>query len=96
MFGALNAVSIPAENSRGDVARGKIEQHLGGKSPAPSRLFQPQTSFESSVWKSRNRKYQIYWLADSTALNLPLAAYPCVGHIGPNGAVAEWLKAAVC
>jgi hypothetical protein len=27
---------------------------------------------------------------------LPLAAHPCVGHIGLNGAVAEWLKAAVC
>jgi hypothetical protein len=30
------------------------------------------------------------------ARNLPLAARPGVGHIGPNGAVAEWLKAAVC
>ena len=29
-------------------------------------------------------------------LNLPLAARRRVGHIGPNGAVAEWLKAAVC
>ena|SRR5438094_484648 len=29
-------------------------------------------------------------------LNLPLAASPRVGHIGRNGAVAEWLKAAVC
>ncbi|WMT71646.1 hypothetical protein [Bradyrhizobium sp. Ash2021] len=29
-------------------------------------------------------------------LNLPLAAGPRVGHIGPYGAVAEWLKAAVC
>jgi hypothetical protein len=28
--------------------------------------------------------------------NLPLAASPRVGHIGPHGAVAEWLKAAVC
>ena len=28
--------------------------------------------------------------------NLPLAARPRVGHIRPNGAVAEWLKAAVC
>jgi len=28
--------------------------------------------------------------------NLPLAARPWVGHIGPVGAVAEWLKAAVC
>ena len=38
----------------------------------------------------------IKWLANSAALNLPLAAHPCVGHIGLNGAVAEWLKAAVC
>jgi hypothetical protein len=28
--------------------------------------------------------------------NLPLAARGCVGHIDLNGAVAEWLKAAVC
>ena len=28
--------------------------------------------------------------------NLPLAARPGLGHIRPNGAVAEWLKAAVC
>ena len=37
----------------------------------------------SAITKSRN-------------LNLPLAARPCVGHIRPHGAVAEWLKAAVC
>ena len=29
-------------------------------------------------------------------LNLPLAAGPRVGHIRAYGAVAEWLKAAVC
>ncbi|HTL54073.1 MAG TPA: hypothetical protein VL361_00285, partial [Candidatus Limnocylindrales bacterium] len=29
-------------------------------------------------------------------LHLPLAARALVGHIRPNGAVAEWLKAAVC
>jgi hypothetical protein len=29
-------------------------------------------------------------------LNLPLAAGPRVRHIRANGAVAEWLKAAVC
>ena len=29
-------------------------------------------------------------------LNLPLAARPRVGHIRSHGAVAEWLKAAVC
>jgi hypothetical protein len=29
-------------------------------------------------------------------LNLSLAARRCVGHIGLNGDVAEWLKAAVC
>ena len=28
--------------------------------------------------------------------NLTLAARACVGHIRPHGAVAEWLKAAVC
>jgi hypothetical protein len=33
---------------------------------------------------------------NAAALNLPLAARRCVGHIGLNGAVAEWLKAAVC
>ena len=35
-------------------------------------------------------------MANSATRNLPLAAHPCVGHIGLNGAVAEWLKAAVC
>ena len=30
------------------------------------------------------------------APNLPLAARRRVGHIGPYGAMAEWLKAAVC
>ena len=30
------------------------------------------------------------------SLNLSLAARLCVGHIGLNGDVAEWLKAAVC
>jgi hypothetical protein len=30
------------------------------------------------------------------AFKLQLAARPRVGHIGHNGAVAEWLKAAVC
>jgi hypothetical protein len=29
-------------------------------------------------------------------LKLPLAARAGVGHIRANGAVAEWLKAAVC
>jgi hypothetical protein len=38
----------------------------------------------------------IKWLANPAVPNLPLAAHPCVGHIGLNGAVAEWLKAAVC
>jgi hypothetical protein len=32
----------------------------------------------------------------TAALNLPLAARPCVGHIRLTGDVAEWLKAAVC
>ena len=38
----------------------------------------------------------IKWFANPPAPNLPLAARPRVGHIGPDGAVAEWLKAAVC
>ena len=33
---------------------------------------------------------------NQTSGNLSLAARPGVGHIRPNGAVAEWLKAAVC
>ena len=36
--------------------------------------------------------YKVNWVAR----NLRLAARPTVGHIRPNGAVAEWLKAAVC
>ena len=35
-------------------------------------------------------------LVYSAASNLPLAARLRVGHIRLNGAVAEWLKAAVC
>jgi hypothetical protein len=38
----------------------------------------------------------VNWLENRPAPNLPLAARPGVGHIGLNGAVAEWLKAAVC
>ena len=38
----------------------------------------------------------VKWLANSAARNLPLAASPRVGHIRLTGAVAEWLKAAVC
>jgi hypothetical protein len=38
----------------------------------------------------------IKWLAKSAGRHLPLAARPRVGHIGLIGAVAEWLKAAVC
>ena len=34
--------------------------------------------------------------AEFGAFKLQLAARPRVGHIGHNGAVAEWLKAAVC
>jgi hypothetical protein len=45
---------------------------------------------------ARNVPPSLNWLANSAARNLPLAAHPCVGHIGLNGAVAEWLKAAVC
>jgi hypothetical protein len=33
---------------------------------------------------------------NEAAWNLSLAARPRLGHIGLNGAVAEWLKAAVC
>jgi hypothetical protein len=41
------------------------------------------------------------WAGDVTKwprrnLNLPLAARARVGHIRAYGAVAEWLKAAVC
>ena len=35
-------------------------------------------------------------LVNPSTPNLPLAARVRVGHIGPDGAVAEWLKAAVC
>ena len=34
--------------------------------------------------------------SNGTARNLRLAARPGVGHIRLDGAVAEWLKAAVC
>jgi hypothetical protein len=46
------------------------------------------------------RERRIHWAGATEwprrASNLPLAACPRVGHIGPAGDVAEWLKAAVC
>jgi hypothetical protein len=53
-----------------------------------------RNSFESLRFRSHVRRRQI--TRNSPACNLPLAARPRVGHIGPDGAVAEWLKAAVC
>jgi hypothetical protein len=48
----------------------------------------------------RNSKFEIVTRAESVlatpAPNLLLAAGASVGHIGHDGAVAEWLKAAVC
>ena len=38
----------------------------------------------------------IKWLGNWSVSNWPLAARLRVGHIGPTGDVAEWLKAAVC
>ena len=39
---------------------------------------------------------KLYSADNPAASNLPLAARRRVGHIGPAGDVAEWLKAAVC
>jgi hypothetical protein len=39
---------------------------------------------------------EVIFRRNPPAFNLPLAARPCVGHIGLTGDVAEWLKAAVC
>jgi hypothetical protein len=44
----------------------------------------------------RARPGFVKWRGNSSASNWPLAAGLRVGHIGPTGDVAEWLKAAVC
>ena|SRR5205085_12170094 len=50
--------------------------------------------FPISIYRKYGSDFQPRF--DQVRANLPLAARPCVGHIGPDGAVAEWLKAAVC
>jgi hypothetical protein len=59
---------------------------LGKQPHLAERAIGPQTGpllDDATEWPPRD-------------LNLPLAARPRVGHIRPYGAVAEWLKAAVC
>ena len=88
--------SIPEEEADISLSRASLDliAHTGDTATrysfrlpgsASNRPLQAATPFEVTKW-----------LANSAAANLPLAARPRVGHIRLNGAVAEWLKAAVC
>jgi hypothetical protein len=87
---ALAATSIlrPVERSALRPRDTPILRSLARK-PAKQRRG-VRDSFARSAWGGNATKWP------QRDLNLPLAAGPRVGHIGPYGAVAEWLKAAVC
>ena len=59
--------------------------------PSPLSLFGHAQNKGVAILPSRPPDF-----VSSHYLNLSLAARRCVGHIGLNGDVAEWLKAAVC
>jgi hypothetical protein len=86
--------SARAENHGGSAA--KIQNAVAARVAHPWRLCPAATS-EGFIWAQRlGVPLSLMGLPNSATRNLPLAAHPCVGHIGLNGAVAEWLKAAVC
>jgi hypothetical protein len=83
-----NVDSSPRSDRRLDHATPPILRSLARK-PAKQRRGVRDSSARSA-WGGNATKWP------QRDLNLPLAAGPRVGHIGPYGAVAEWLKAAVC
>jgi hypothetical protein len=62
----------------------------------PTSIVDLEGSFRISSPKTSYDKTSYNMARNPAARNLPLAARPGVGHIGRDGAVAEWLKAAVC
>ena len=78
----------PRANARGVAAVPDLEAREPASRPIWLHVMQNgpgkcARSGAATKWPRRN-------------LNLPLAARARVGHIRRNGAVAEWLKAAVC
>ena len=78
----------PRANTRGVAATPDLEAREPASRPIWLHVMQNgpgkcARSGAATKWPRRN-------------LNLPLAARARVGHIRRNGAVAEWLKAAVC
>ena len=71
-----------------------LKSHLRQRNQAMDLV--PQRGLRGFAWPSSVGWGDIKSPTNSAASNLPLAARPHVGHIGLDGAVAEWLKAAVC
>ena len=84
------------EKNGGRVA--EFERHFGTRhiSGLDVPVSSSRIRLRSRGRNTRSHQESSKWLAMAAAPNLPLAARPRVGHIGLDGAVAEWLKAAVC
>jgi hypothetical protein len=83
--------------ARNDIAAGVAESaprwwRPHHNSTAPTLRLQFKDPLKGPVGSGLD----IIMAYDSRGRHLPLAARPRVGHIGLTGAVAEWLKAAVC
>ena len=81
--------------------QGKTQQSGAGNGRGAANLGRVlrkwhEIGSERGAWSAPPRTGGDKIVRNSTKRNLPLAAGPRVGHIGLNGAVAEWLKAAVC
>ena len=92
------------------LARGNLEPRLRRESNRPAGDIE-SISRDFGAAREANPRRELPWRSRATVrmrnapaspkwprrnLNLPLAAGPRVRHIRARGAVAEWLKAAVC
>jgi hypothetical protein len=84
-------------SSKKHVAR-RSERRCDGSFANPKCRAATEAAMDmtAAIRNPRAMTRAFIWITNSAAANLPLAAHPCVGHIRLNGAVAEWLKAAVC
>jgi hypothetical protein len=64
--------------------------------PSPSEIGGPERCLPVAGFPGMVSAHAVQIAGNSADWNLPLAACARVGHIGLTGAVAEWLKAAVC
>ena len=64
--------------------------------PGPSEIGGPERRLPVAGFRGMASAQAVQIAGNSADWNLPLAARARVGHIGLTGAVAEWLKAAVC